>query len=262
MNQLRMSLSANFQRFVGILGLGLLATQPSYGQAPKTKPISTGRPDQTTGTSIVPRHALQLESGLRYQRGKTVRAYNYPALQLRYGLLDWLELRFGVNVQDSVRADTGRRPRGIGPPALGARLHLWEQHGLLPEAAFTAELTPPLGHEALRPAAAETRLRLGFTNSLSDKVAVTYTYGYGWLAGDKEQKYAAKLGIDFNAYLSGYAEFFGTTTHGRRPDNEADAGLRWRLRPNVQLDVAAGLGLSYAAPAYFVTTGFSIRLPH
>jgi len=245
-------------------GVGLLLTisRLGHGQARDLDPINTGRPDQTTGTNVVPQHTLQLESGLRYQHGRTVRAYNYPTLMARYGLFKQLELRVSASVQDSVPVDNRRHPWGIGPPELGARLHLWQQHGLLPEAAFTAAATLPVGKEALRPSSPEARLRLGFTNSLTSKLALTYTYGYGWLPDAREQKYALKLGATFSDRLSGYGEFFGTTTSGSSPDNEADAGLLWLLKPNLQLDIAAGIGLSRAAPSFFVTTGFSIRLPH
>jgi hypothetical protein len=243
------------------LGLVLAGARAGYGQARDLSPISTGRPDQTTGTTVIPRHTVQLESGLRYQHAQAVRAYNYPVLMARYGLLDWLELRISASVQDSVATDSRRHPWGVGPPELGTRLHLWQQHGLLPEAALTAAVTLPVGPEALRPDGPETRLRIGLSNSLSDKLTLTYTYGYGWLPDAHEQKYAAKLGVTLSSRLSAYGEFFGTTASGSRPDNEADAGLLWLLSSNLQVDVAAGLGLTRAAPAFFVTTGFSIRLP-
>ena len=244
------------------LGLLLAGPRPGYGQERDLRPIATGRPDQTTGTSVVPRHTLQLESGLRYQRGQAVHAYNYPTLMARYGLLDRLELRVAASVQDSVPANGSRHPWGVGPPELGGRLYLWPQRGLLPEAAFTAAVTLPVGREALRPAGPETRLRIGLSNSLTDRLTLTYTYGYGWLPTAREQKYAAKLGVTLNSRLAGYGEFFGTTTSGNSADNEADAGLLWLLTSNIQADVAAGLGLTRAAPVFFITTGFSIRLPH
>lgn len=240
----------------------LLAATPSYGQRRDLGPISTGRPDQTTGTTVIPKRTLQLESGLRYQHDAAMRAYNYPSLMVRYGLLDNLELRVSGSVQDSVPTDSNRRPRGIGPPELGARLYLWEQQGVLPEAAFTAAVTFPVGHAALRPTKPETRLRLGFSNSLSDRLTLTYTYGYGWLVGTTEQRYAVKLSAKISQPLAVYGEFFGTKESGSRAGNEADVGLLWLVRNNLQLDVAGGAGLNRAAPSFFVTTGASLRLPY
>ncbi len=103
---------------------------------------------------------------------------------------------------------------------------------------------------------------MGFTNKLSDRVALTYTYGYGWLQNATQQKYAVKLATDLSRRVAVYGEFFGTTESGSRPDNQADAGLLWVVRNNIQLDVAAGRGLNRAATDFFVTTGFSIRLPY
>lgn len=246
-----------------MLVVGLLAqAQRGYGQQRPLKPIDPGRPDQTNGTSVVQKHFVQLEGGLRYQHGQSARAYNYPALTIRYGLLDRLEVRVGTGLEASVPTDGGQWPHGFTAPQLGARLYLWDEHGLLPQAAFTAATTLPVGPSGLHPPAPEARLRLGLSNSLTDALTLTYTYGYGWVYEATEQKYAIKLAAKLSKQFSLYAEAFGTTLTHQRPDNEVDVGLLWLVRPDLQLDLAGGGGVSYAAPAFFITTGASIRLPY
>ncbi|SFP96707.1 transporter [Hymenobacter arizonensis] len=253
---------AALPRFLFTSALLLSLAEHSFGQRRDPGPISTGRPDQTTGTNVIPKHTLQLESGLRYQRDEAVRSFNYPSLVMRYGLLDRLELRVGSAIQDSLPEGSRPRSRGVGPPEIGARFSLWEETGLLPEVALTGGVTLPIGAEILRPANPEARLRLGLTNSLTDNISLTYTYGYGWLQNATEHKYAAKLAARLSQRLSVYGEFFGIKTSGSRPGNETDAGILWLLKDNLQLDLALGTGLTSAGPVYFVTTGFSVRLPY
>ena len=244
-----------------MLGLLLLA-QRGYGQRRDIDPIDPGRPDQTNGTSVVQKHFVQLEGGLRYQHGRSSRTYNYPALTVRYGLLDRVELRVGTGFEESMPVSRERSHRGIGAPELGTRVYLWDSKGWLPQAALTATATLPVGQKELRPSNPEARLRLGFSNSLTDAITLTYTYGYGWVQNAAEQKYAVKLSTKLSKRFSMYGEAFGTTQTRSRPDNEVDMGLLWLVRPNLQLDVAGGAGISHAAPAFFVTTGASIRLPY
>ena len=40
-----------------------------------------------------------------------------------------------------------------------------------------------------------------------------------------------------------------------------NGGMTWQPRPNVQLDVSGGFGLSDAAPDWFAGVGVSVRLP-
>jgi len=246
-----------------VLGLLLLLARQGYAQQRgDIDPIDPGRPDQTNGTSIVQKGFVQLEGGLRYQNGRSSRTYNYPTLTVRYGLLDRVELRLGTGFEASIPISSRQGQRGVGAPEVGTRVYLWDEKGVLPQAAFTATATLPIGQKELRPTNPEARLRLGFSNSLTDDLTLTYTYGYGWVQNAAEQKYAMKLAARLNKQFSIYGEAFGTTETGRLPDNEVDMGLLWLVRPNLQLDVAGGVGISRAAPAFFLTTGASIRLPY
>ncbi|UOR05097.1 transporter [Hymenobacter aerilatus] len=241
----------------------LLLALPGYGQKREDiDSIDPGRPDQTNGTSVVQKHFVQLEGGLRYQEGRSSRTYNYPTLTVRYGLLDRVELRLGTGFEASVPSSSRQRQRGVGAPEVGTRVYLWDEKGVLPQAAFTATATLPVGKKELRPTSPEARMRLGLSNSLTDDLTLTYTYGYGWVQNATEQKYAVKLAARLSKQFSVYGEAFGTTETRSRPDNEVDMGLLWLVRPNLQLDIAGGAGISSAAPAYFITTGASIRLPY
>ncbi|GAB3536535.1 hypothetical protein GCM10027443_27110 [Pontibacter brevis] len=251
-----------------LTGLLLLLTEQGQAQEQDLGRISTGRPDQTQGTTVVPKSTLQIESGFLYRESERkeqeVKTHAYPAVSLRYGLHDRLELRIDGSFQDSViREDVGgyRKVRGLGPLGLGLRLYMWEGAGILPQAALTATIAPPVGNSSMVSGYADKELRLGFTNTIKPDLSLTYTMGYGWVKEGTEMKYAFKVSGDLSYRVAVYGEVYGTKAEGNRAVHQADAGVLLIVRENMQLDIAAGFGLSRAAPDYFITTGFSVRLP-
>ncbi len=236
------------------------------GHAQQLDKINAGRPDQSQGTNTVPKGALQLETGFNYRKdnlnGNNVRTLAYPSLTVRLGLLNRLELRVEGSLEDSVvEEDVRRRVRGFGPLGIGGRIHLWEQDGILPEAALTAVLTLPTGSAGMHPQNPEARVNLGLSHTLSDRLSLTYSLRYGWIQDATEIQYASNLLAELTEKLSVYVEFFGLKEEGNQAEQNADIGFLWFPWHNVQLDVSAGVGLNRPAPDYFITTGFSIRLP-
>ena len=237
------------------------------GFAQDQEKINTGRPDQTQGTYTVQPKLLQLETGLRWQYDRQgeekVRNHAYPEVTLRTGVLPWLELRVDAAWQDTVRENNGGRSvaHGIGPVRVGTRVRLWNAKGLLPAAAVQATVTLPIGSRDLRPDRPETELILALSHELSQKVQLMYNLGYTWLEENPEKSYTVSLGAELSDKVSVYGEVFGSKPTGGKAEHQADAGLLYLLRPNMQLDVAAGVGLNEAAPDYFILTGFSFRLP-
>lgn len=229
--------------------------------------ISTGRPDQTQGTTVVPKSTLQIETGFLYEKNtaqdQEVKAHAYPTVSLRYGLLETLELRIGGSFQDSVirERNSYRKTNGFGPLGAGFRLYLWEGAGILPQAAFTGTVSLPIGSSSMTSGYADTELRLGFTNTVTPDLSLTYTLGYGWVQEGAETKYAFKVSGDLSYRVAVYAEVYGTKAEESRAVHQADAGVLYIVRQNMQLDAAVGIALSRPAPDLFITTGFSVRLP-
>jgi len=247
------------------IGLGLLSAQQTLAQQEQSR-IDGGRPDQTQGTSIVPEKMIQIESGVRLQKNTrnnhNVYTHAYPDLTLRLGLLDWLELRFTGAIQDSViQGQDNRRISGTSPLAIGTRVYLWPAKGWFPEAALTGQVTVPVGNNDLQPDNTKTQLRLGLSNQLTRTVSLSYSLSYGWVPQETEKAYAANLVFKLSEKFDFYGEVFGNKQERAQAEHQADIGLLFYPKNNMQLDVAAGLGLNQAAPDYFLTTGVSIRLP-
>ncbi len=235
-------------------------------QAQENQKLDSDRPSQGIPSAAVPRNHLQLEAGWQFQkdtRGDAeIKTNAYPTALLRYGLFNKVELRVQGAFKDSVTEDATRKSiKGFGPLGVGALVGLWEEKGLLPEAAFMIMITLPVGKEAFRPEDPEPQLRLSFTNKLTDKTDLNYNLVQGWTGGNKNTGYTVSLSNEVSEKLGVFAEVFGNKESGEKAEHQADAGILIRLLDNLQLDVAAGTQLNKAAPDYFVTAGLTARLP-
>ncbi|MDX5421867.1 MAG: transporter [Hymenobacteraceae bacterium] len=243
----------------------LFLSVKGYGQQGEQELVSD-RPDQTEASAVVPKGTFQLEAGLLFQKdseaGLEIRNYAYPSALLRWGVLDWLELRVRASAKDSVVENSSRQNfSGVGPLGVGTKIKLWEGQGWRPEAALMATVTLPVGSRSFRPDDPEPELRLAFMNEITQKLEVQYNLVYGRTGGDLARGYAVSMSGDLSDKLTLYGEVFGRKQKGEKAEHQADGGFLFLLRPSLQLDVAVGRRLNKAAPDYFVTTGFSLRLP-
>jgi hypothetical protein len=75
--------------------------------------------------------------------------------------------------------------------------------------------------------------------------------------------YTLSVGIPAGERLGFFVEAFGEIglSADGPPANSLDAGATYLLRANLQLDAAAGVGISEAAADWFAGVGVSVRLP-
>ncbi|WP_242917494.1 transporter [Pontibacter liquoris] len=261
-----MVLKDTLSKKVWLLALGMVLLLAGKGHAQEQENIETARPTEAQSATIVPLRTLQFETGFRWQHdtkaGVTEINHAYPEVMLRAGVLKWLELRVEAAWQDTVQEGISRRvAHGIGPVRAGGQVQFWQARGWLPAAGLLAMVTLPVGSSDLRPDRAEPELMLALTQEPTQKLQLTYNVGYSWQEQDPEKSYVVNMEGELNDKFSVYGEVFGKKPAEQKAAHQAGAGLLFRPRPNMQLDVAAGLGLNKAAPDYFVLTGFSIRLP-
>jgi hypothetical protein len=260
--------SFSFKRLLAVAAF-ILVAQQGYSQQVKPIPqpdLETDRPDQTEAASVIPFKTIQLETGLYFQKDKigdaTQKYIAYPTALVRFGILDWLELRTEGTYQRLVVEDEIRtRANGFGPLTVGTKVKLWTEKGFRPQAAAMAMVDLPVGHEAFKPEDPQVNLRLMLKNSLSEKMDLNYNLAYGWEDGEPLMGYAVSIGRSLNDRITVYGEIFGDKPDGAKAAHSFDTGLLFLISPNLQVDLAAGTALNSAAPDYFITTGFSLRLP-
>ncbi|MCJ8165925.1 transporter [Pontibacter sp. E15-1] len=263
------SISSRAAKSLLFLFLLLLAGQ-GYGQGtpePEVSDISTNRPDLSQSAQVVPQGTVQVEVGVSYWKdtpdGTRVNAHTYPDVAVRIGLLKWLELQLEGAVQDSIVREAGsrRKVRGVGPWSAGVVASLWDEKGSLPAVALRGALTLPIGNDAFAPRHAEPEFTLAASKSITEQSEVLLNLGYSWEGGDPIPHLVLNLGTALSQTLSVYIETALDKPQGEGAAYLADSGILWRLRPNLQLDLAAGRQLNSLATDYFFTTGVSVRLP-
>ncbi|WP_205502130.1 transporter [Rufibacter psychrotolerans] len=234
--------------------------------------FETDRPTRSEASSVVPRGYYQLETGFQYQKRKAggleKKQWLYPQALLRIGVLQGAELR----VEGTYRREEYRRAealqqqnKGLSTVRVGTKVRVVEARGAVPEVAVLGMLELPWAKDSFEPRHVAPAAKLLFTSKLTDKLKVQYNAGFRRQQEEGEMEnqlqYAVSLNGKLTDQLTVFAEFFGDKPKGSPAENQLDAGLEWRVLPNLQLDAIVGTGVSSQAPELFVGGGVSVRLP-
>ncbi len=239
----------------------------------------TDRPDQSESASIVPPGFVQLELGPLFTRddegGVEAETWNLPGTLARIGLHERVELRLGWGgyVTQEVRfAGESFDVDGLSDADVGLKVRLRDEKGGGPEIAFLAAASVPVGDEALTSDHVDPSFRFAFGQTLSERVSIGYNVGMSFESGPDDEGdvdtvgsylYTFVVGVGVGKRAGVFFEVFGDVPASAPgdPAHSFDAGLTYLVRDNVQLDLAAGFGLSDEADDFFVGAGISIRFP-
>jgi hypothetical protein len=248
-----------------LLIVGLVFTPVVMAETPE---LVTDRPDQTESTEIVPKGFVQTELGF----GDADAADATFAGLARIGLSERIELRVGL---DEFFLSG---PEDAVDMSIGAKFRLAGERDWRPAIAVIAALNQKLGNslspvsDGLRPS-----FRFAFSHTLSERLSLGYNAGVSWdeivstvgmpAVPDKELEsrflWTAVLGIGATERVGFFVEAFGDSglSDDGPTETALDGGVTFLVRPNVQLDVFVGAGLSDAAPDWLAGAGVSFRLP-
>jgi hypothetical protein len=260
-----------------LIAICLLLKTSVMAQHGEPTGIETDRPDQTESPSLVPPGFFQAEIGFSSEYDETdvhlpdttgFRRFLYPTALLKYGVLPWFELRFIAEFADN-RAyredDEIAREQGFTPIALGTKIGLLQESGYIPKTSLIAHVqVPKVGSEVFKIDDPIVDFRFTMNHSLNYDMSLSYNLG-GEINTAPEEKpvwlYTLALGMQLDEQWGVFGESYGFYSEGERAQNLLDAGITYKLFPNLQFDLSAGLAVSDAAPDSFVSAGVSFRLP-
>lgn len=234
-----------------LLPLALLVQEPGPAARPE---LSTDRPDFTEGAAAVPQGTFQIEMGSTWERAEGRSSLGGTETLVRWGAGRFLELRFGL--PDARRMDGAwtRSDASIGmklPLSVGQRAWEW---ALLSELAIQVGDGPdtdPVGLFILT-----TGRDFGDRWTLGTQASLALTHdperGLSWGS-------TAVLGRAITDALSTFGELALDGWEEGERALTLHHGYSYLVRPALQLDVHAGVGLSDIAADVLVGLGLSAR---
>ncbi len=155
---------------------------------------------------------------------------------------------------------------GLKPIELGLKAQLLEGKGIVPAATLYAMAgIPELASDGHKAGHLYPRQRLLFQNKVSDKVSITYNIGAEWQGEEDESTqwlYTFQPQVEVIDKLGVFVESYAFLQKGHHPEHVPYGGFLYDISNNVRIDLSGGVGLSPAAPHYFVAGGLSFRLKH
>ncbi len=245
-------------------------TSISFGQS-SMPDLITDRPDVTESSVVVPLGSFQVETGFSFQQqkinefGQTLenRSISLFSTLFRYGVFSNLEFRFGGGYfsNKSTLGQYASSVHGINDLMIGSKFVLRNEESVLTNFALLFEVTMPFGAEELKPEKFEPKFMLlgeqeiNEFSTLGGNLGVEYSSSLNKYLTD----YSLSLGLDLTDRIGLFAEIFGQTSSGFKPDNFFDCGITYLQTENLQVDFSIGSTLSKSKTEWFAGVGVVIR---
>lgn len=256
---------------------GMTEPEEAFGEGEEEEPeeeeeIETDRDSFTPATTVVGRKRVIVEGSYSYiQNRSAAESHSFPELLTRVGISDRMEFRLGWNYEmggggsvSSAGSTSEEEPLGgeseeEGNILYGVKTLLTEQEGWIPQSAVIVHATTPTS---------------------GPETATQFTTGYvaGWkLANswvlDGSLRYSAdsEEGDHFNLWAPSvvmkvplgekwttHIEYFGIMSQKREEDREshyASPGIHYLIRPNFEVGVRTGWGMSPDSANFFSNVG-------
>ena len=221
--------------------------------------ITTDRPSVTESSVVVPRGALQIESGLQATDNAGQWTLDLPQSFVRYGLFQNTELRLAVPDYFVHLPAGSSTVSGFGDVAIGLKQQLG------PVGGFDLSVNPfvslPTGARGISSGAYDPGLQIPWSRTLtSDWTAAGQLAAY-WPSEDGSRNYTSELTLLFDRQLTtpwdAFIEYAADIPQHGGSRQLLHVGTAYKLAPQHQLDLHAGMGLTHAAPRSFLGIGYS-----
>jgi len=243
------------QRAAVSAGLALLlAARASAGG----EDIVADRPGFGESASVVGSRHVQVETGLGWTWvNHEARIFDLPQALVRLGLGRSLELR--LVAPDWLRGyEPDRTVSGWSDTAVGLKWHVAAGNDDL---SVRGTLYLDTGSVDWTAGKAEPEVAVAWSRALAERWSLSATVSARRLRvlDATLLSPSVSLGRSLGRRVGTFVEYGANLAEGLGPLHRIDHGYTWLPNPYTQLDVSLGLGLSPAAPDFFVEFGFSRR---
>lgn len=201
-----------------------------------------GRPGTAEGSEMLPKGKMMWEAAVDYahfkEDGLSMDIWALHNSLLRYGLTSSTEVYAGFSLLHGEVGDSEWKT-GIGLVNVGGKFRICEKNGWIPEAAFVAKLTLPIGVEEFRSKEILPSMHLAFAHTLTDRIDLGYDFGLEWDGECAKPVTAANLWTIFNltSRFGIYAETVNYFRKHDKPDFNVGLGCTWKLNKRIVFDV-------------------------
>lgn len=223
--------------------------------------LVTDRPDQTESAVTVPKHSLQIETGIAYERLKenniSVGNYSIAGTLVRYSFINNFEVRIGGGYFISNGEETKDNFNDL---LIGFKINFLQEDyapielGLLVHAIVP--VFPLVSFQSIEP-----ELIFAISRSLSNQFSISANFGgsYSRQWSENIYIYTGSLGMSINEELNAFVEIYGNFSTPFSAIHNFDGGITYLLNNEFQFDMSAGRSINGIDFAWFVSSGISIR---
>lgn len=236
------------------------------------------RPAKSTGPYTVDAGRVQLESDFAvytFQKADGVRTVSVlaPNPNLKIGVTSFLDLQVNLAPfmwlgSEDKGAGTKDHWSGQGDLYLRSKINLWGNDGGKSAFAFIPWVKVPTAASGLGNGATEGGVIAALQVSLPGDASLLFNSEVDWLKDSSGDGYhgnyinAVGVTVPVVEGLSLTTELWSQLTDdpaGTTTQLSFDAALAWQVRPNLQLDAGANVGLTHDTPQLQLYTGVSYR---
>jgi hypothetical protein len=158
----------------------------SFYQLNAQETLVTDRPDMTESAQTLDQFRFQLETGFLFETYQdqliSVNELQMPTTLLRFGLTDFLELRFNFAHLRLSEPFNNSSVRGFGNYEAGMKLQLLDDEEVNIKIAFLSYLLLPIGNDALKSGNLGVVNKLALSHEFADVFELSYNIGYDYIS--------------------------------------------------------------------------------
>jgi hypothetical protein len=242
---------------VVLWALAALAPMPALAYDDAQSPIATDRPSTTASSVVVPVGSFQAENGFAETSTDGQRIFDATETLLRFGIASTTELR--LTAPDYFGGPGA--PSGFGDLTIGMKHQLGPVGGF--DVSLIVSLSLPTGSRPFSSHGYDPSVQLPWSHALSAKWTAAGMLSVYWPTEFGRRNVTGEttflLGRQLTKNWDAFVEYAGDFAEQGGPRHLLHAGTAYRVRPEQQLDLHFGVGLSAAAVDHFIGVGYSFR---